>query len=258
MYKMKQFRLRKLEEIFAEVESIPLAHRATVRRIFLADGDALVYPQVGLLQILTRMQASFPNLNRVAAYASPRSLTTKTQAELEILRRNKLRILYFGLESGDAPTLELVNKGYRSDEMLTLCRKAQAAEIKLSITAILGLGGLERSAEHAAATSEWINRLSPEYFSLLTLFQRHNDDFFGLITPLTRGQILEESLAIVRQLQPQRTILRSNHVSNLLALAGTYPKDRQRLIDTAERALKKARLHPQWFNEIPDYSEELF
>ena len=174
------------------------------------------------------------------------------------MRRNKLRIIYFGLESGDAQTLELVNKGYGPDAMLALCRKAQAAEMKLSITAILGLGGQERSCEHAAATAEWINQLSPEYFSLLTLFQRHNDDFFKQITPLTRGQVLEESLAMVRQLRPHRTILRSNHVSNLLALAGTYPKDRQRLIETAETALQKARSHPQWFNEIPDYSEDLF
>lgn len=255
---MKQFRLRSLEEITADIDAVPPGHRAAVRRIFLADGDALVYPQEGLLQILSRMQEAFPNLNRFSAYASPRSLTTKTQAELEILRSKKLKILYFGLESGDPQTLELVNKGYSPDEMLTLCRKAQAAEMKLSITAILGLGGRERSTEHAMATAEWINQLSPEYFSLLTLFQRHNDDFFDLITPLTRGQVLEESLAIVQQLQPQRTILRSNHVSNLLALAGTYPKDRQRLIDAAEMAVREARQHPQWFNEVPDYREDLF
>lgn len=258
MYKMKQFRLRSLEDISAEIEAVPQGHRGAVRRIFLADGDALVYPQERLLQILTRMQAAFPNLTRFSAYASPRSLTTKTQAELEILQRSKLRILYFGLESGDSQTLELVNKGYGPDEMLTLCRKAQAAGIKLSLTAILGLGGRERSFEHATATAEWITQLSPEYFSLLTLFQRHNDDFFNLITPLTRGQVLEESLEIVRQLQPQRTILRSNHVSNLLALAGTYPKDQQRLIDAAEMAVREARQHPQWFNEVPDYREDLF
>jgi len=258
MYKMKQFRLRSLQEITAEIEAVPLAHRSSVQRIFLADGDALVYPQAGLLEILQLMQESFPSLTRFAAYASPRSLTTKTQHELTVLQQNKLRILYFGLESGDEKTLELVDKGYAPDEMLALCRKAQAASLKLSITAILGLGGRERTAEHALATAEWINQLSPEYFSLLTLFQRHNDDFFNLITPLTRGEVLEESLAIVKQLQPQRTILRSNHVSNLMALAGSYPKDRQRVIDMAESAVREARQHPQWFNDVPDYSEDVF
>ena len=258
MYKMKQFRLRSLEEIAAEIDAVPRGHRAGVRRIFLADGDALVYPQEGLLQIMRMMQDAFPNLTRFSAYASPRSLTTKTRSDLEVLRNNKLRVLYFGLESGDPKTLDLVEKGYSPDEMLTLCQKAQAAEMKLSITAILGLGGQERTVEHATATAEWVTRLSPTYFSLLTLFKRHNDDFFDLITPLTRGQVLEESLAIVRQLKPQGTILRSNHVSNLLALAGTYPKDRQHLIDTAEAAVLKARQHPQWFNEVPDYHEDLF
>jgi hypothetical protein len=174
------------------------------------------------------------------------------------LRQHQLRILYFGLESGDAATLALVNKGYAPEEMLALCRKAQTAGLKLSVTAILGLAGAAGSSRHAAATAAWINRLSPEYFSLLTLFQRHNDEFFRMITPLTRGQVLEESLAIVRQLEPQRTILRSNHVSNLLALAGTYPKDRQRLIEAAEQAVTQARLHPDWYNEIPDYREDLF
>lgn len=258
MYKMKQFQLRRIDDIFAEIDAVPLAHRAHIRRIFLADGDALVYPQDGLVRILERMQETFPTLNRFGAYASPRSLTTKAAEELAILRENKLRILYFGLESGDAQTLELVDKGYGPEEMLGLCRKAQEAGIKLSVTAILGLGGQERSGEHATATAQWINSLSPEYFSLLTLFQRHNDDFFNLITPLTRGQVLEESLQIVSQLNPERTILRSNHVSNLFALAGSYPKDRQLLIDTAEAALREARLHPKWYNERPDYSEDLF
>jgi radical SAM superfamily enzyme YgiQ (UPF0313 family) len=258
MYKMKQFRLRSPEEISAEIAAVPISHRAQIRRIFLADGDALVYPQPGLLEILTQMQAAFPKLNRLAAYASPRSLTTKSRAELEMLCQNKLRILYFGLESGDLQTLELVNKGYGPAEMLSLCRKAHAAGIRLSVTAILGLGGADGSARHAAATADWINQLSPEYFSLLTLFQRHNDAFFNMIKPLTRGQILEEALAIAQQLRPQRTILRSNHVSNLLALAGTYPKDRQRLIDTAETAVRQARQQPHWYNAQPDYREDLF
>lgn len=258
MYKMKQFRLRSPAEVRAEIEAVPAAYRAAVQRIFLADGDALVYPQPELLELLQQMQGAFPNLHRVTAYASPRSLATKTQEQLEELRQNRLRILYFGLESGDSETLQLVNKGYHPDEMLALCRRAQGAGIKLSVTAILGLAGSDRSTEHASATAEWINQLSPEYFSLLTLFQRHNDDFFSMITPLTRGQILQEALNIVSQLNPQRTILRSNHVSNLLALAGTYPKDRQRLIDTATEAVHLARQRPRWYNEIPDYREDLF
>jgi len=63
---------------------------------------------------------------------------------------------------------------------------------------------------------------------------------------------------MLQRLNPIKTILRSNHVSNFLNLAGSYPKDRQRLIETAERAMAEARLHPAWFSEIPDYLEEYY
>jgi len=258
MYKTKTFRIRPVAEIVAEIESVSPAQRSYVQRVFLADGDALVYPQQGLELILDALYATFPRLNRVGAYASPRSLTTKSVEELAVLQRKKLRILYFGLESGDPDTLKLVNKGYEPSEMLELCRKAQAADIKLSVTAILGLAGRERTAEHAAATAQWITALSPEYFSLLTMFRRHNDDYFRNISPLSYGEILQEALTMLRLLNPHKTILRSNHVSNFLELAGSYPKDRQRLIETAERAMTEARRDPRWFSEIPDYQEEYY
>ncbi|WP_321369848.1 radical SAM protein [uncultured Desulfuromusa sp.] len=258
MYKMKAFRIRNVADIAMEIESIPLGHRNYYKRIFLADGDALVYPQQKLIAILDLLNEKFPNLNRIGIYASPQSLTTKNVEELQQLKSRKLRILYFGLESGDALTLEAINKGYHPEKMLELCRKAQTAGLKLSITAILGLAGRVRSHEHAIATAEWINRLSPEYFSLLTMFQRHNDAYFEQIEPLNNGGILEEALTIVKNLRPQKTILRSNHVSNILNLAGSYPKDRDRIIVQTESALAEARSHPDWFAMVPDYGETLF
>ncbi len=258
MYKMKQFRVRPVEEILTEIQAIPAPHRERVQRIFLADGDALVYPQAGLLRLLELLEEYFPALTRVAAYASPNSLTTKSTEELALLREHRLRILYFGLESGDDETLKLVNKGFDSQTMLDLCRRAKDAQIKLSVTAILGLAGRKRSAEHALATAEWVNQLSPEYFSMLTMFRRHNDAHFALIDQLSNGEVVQEALQIVRQLSPQKTILRSNHVSNILNLAGSYPKDRQRIIAQAESSLAEALRHPDWYNLVPDYEETHF
>jgi len=258
MYKTKHFTVRPVEEVVAQVAAIPTTHRPMIQRVFLADGDALVYPQEGLVKILEALDRMLPNLRRVAAYASPNSLTTKTVDDLAQLRERKLKLLYFGLESGDDRTLSEVNKGYGADEMLALCRKAHEAGMKLSVTAILGLAGRERSDEHAAATARWINALSPTYFSLLTLFHRHNDDFFRSLEPLTRGGILEEALTLVTQLNPLRTILRSNHVSNILNLAGSYPRDREKIISQAQEALHFAAQRPEWYDEVPDYREDRF
>jgi radical SAM superfamily enzyme len=258
MYKTKQFKVRSIAEVKAEIERIPDSHRGGIQRVFLADGDALVYPQAGLVEILNLLAECFPKLTRIGIYASPNSLRSKSVEELSLLREKKLRILYFGLESGDEQTLSAIKKGFSPTEMLALCRKAQQAGLKLSVTAILGLAGRERSIEHARGTAKWVTELSPEYFSLLTMFRRHNDDFLRSITLQTNGGIIEETLEIVRHLAPQKTILRSNHVSNILNLAGSYPKDREKIIALAERALVQAKRDPVWFDEVPDYSEENF
>ena len=258
MYKMKTFRIRPVSEIINEMRSVPQAHRPHIQRVFLADGDALVYPQAELTVVLDALAETFPNLLRVGAYASPASLTTKSGEDLALLRQKKLRILYFGLESGDPDTLRAINKGFSAEKMLVECRKAKDARIKLSVTAIIGLAGQARSLEHARATAEWITELSPEYFSLLTLFVRHNDDFLRTIRPLSRGGILEEARELLQHLAPHKTILRSNHVSNFLNLAGSYPKDRQRLLAEVDQAIARARRHPQWYSEVPDYREDLF
>jgi len=258
MYKMKSFRIRPAAEILAEIAAIPHHYRPRIDRVFLADGDALVYPFAGLVTILEALAAAFPGLTRIGAYASPGSLAGKSPAELAILREKKLRILYFGLESGDDATLTAINKGYTADRMAGLALMAREAGMKLSVTAILGLGGKKRSLEHARRTAAWVNRVNPEFFSLLTLFHRHNEAFVQSLEQCTRRELMLEALEMLRQLSPAKTVLRSNHVSNFLNLAGSYPKDRERLIAAAELALSRAELLPGFLDTVPEYGEEYY
>ncbi|KAF0219525.1 MAG: radical SAM domain iron-sulfur cluster-binding [Geobacteraceae bacterium] len=258
MYKGKRFRIRPVAEVIAEIDSIAARFRHHVDRVFLADGDALVYPFEGLVQILDRLAAAFPNLTRVGSYASPKSLTTKSLDDLGVLRDKKLRIVYFGLESGDDVTLKAVNKGFTAAEMATEAAKARKAGMKLSVTAILGLAGRERTLEHARETASWVNGVNPEYFSLLTLFHRHNDGFIRTLSQCTRGELLLEAREMVVHLHPGRTILRSNHVSNFLNLAGSYPKDRERLVADVDAAIAHARRIPGYWDDVPVYEEEYY
>lgn len=258
MYKGKNFHVRSYEEILEEIAGIPVHYRPRIDRVFLADGDALVYPFDGLCSILDALIATFPGLTRVSSYASPNSLTTKSSEQLAVLRSKRLKILYFGLESGDDATLLAVNKGFKSDQMAELALGARVAGIKLSVTAILGLAGSERSLHHARATAEWVNRVNPEYFSFLTMFHRHNDDFIHSLQQCTRRELMQEAREMLQYLHPLKTILRSNHVSNFLDLAGSYPKDRERLIMDVDLALKHAALRTGFLDEVPAYQEEYY
>ncbi len=256
MYKGKRFAVRPLAEMLGEINGIPEQYRQRVERVFLADGDALVYPYEGLVEILDALAAAFPNLTRVGSYASPNSLTTKSCEQLLCLREKRLRILYVGLESGDDATLDSIKKGFTADEMAQQCLTAREAGMKLSVTAILGLAGRERSIEHARATAAWVNRVNPEYFSLLTLFHRHNEQFVRSLTQCTRRELMLEAREMLLHLNPSRTILRSNHVSNFLNLAGSYPKDRERLLHDLDTALDHAARYPGFLDGLPEYVEE--
>jgi tRNA A37 methylthiotransferase MiaB len=258
MYKGKRFRVRSVPEIIREIEEIPAIYRPGINRVFLADGDALVYPFDGLVEILDALSVAFPQLARVGSYASPASLKGKSPEQLSVLRGKRLRVLYFGLESGDDETLGQIRKGFTADEMARYSLKAREAGMKLSVTAILGLAGRERSLAHARATAEWVNRVNPEYFSLLTLFHRHNDAFVRSLDQCTRRELMLEAQEMLTHLHPSRTILRSNHVSNFLNLAGSYPKDRDRLIADVTVALANAARHPGFLDEVPEYAEEYY
>lgn len=258
MYKGKNFHVRPPGEILAEIAGIPAQHRPRIDRVFLADGDALVYPYDDLCAVLDALSATFPGLTRVSSYASPNSLTTKNPEQLAMLRARGLKILYFGLESGDDATLLAVNKGFDSGRMAELALAAREAGMKLSVTAILGLAGKGRSLQHARATAEWVNRVNPEYFSLLTMFHRHNDDFIRSLQQCTRRELMLEAREMLQHLHPAKTILRSNHVSNFLDLAGSYPKDRERLVADVDLALKHAGLRDGFLDEVPSYQEEYY
>lgn len=258
MYKGKQFRIRPLEEILVEINGIPEQYRPNINRVFLADGDALVYPCDSLARLLDALACAFPNLTRVGSYASPNSLLTKTADQLVMLRQKRLRILYFGLESGHDHTLAMIRKGFTADEMAQQAIKARQAGMKLSVTAILGLAGRDSSLDHARDTAAWINRVNPEYFSLLTLFHRHNEAFVRSLAQCARRELMLEAREMLTNLNPAHTILRSNHVSNFLNLAGSYPKDRERLLHDLDAALAEAGRYPGFLDGVPEYEEEYY
>ena len=168
MYKDKRFHV-KPEERFLEEIDIAAAQYPTARRIFLADGDAMVLSAGRLEGILERLNASFPQLQRVTAYANPANLLGKSAEELGRLRERKLSILYYGIETGDPELLTKIEKGATPDEMAEGCSRAAEAGIKLSVTVILGLAGTEGSLRHARMTATLLNRVQPRYLSALTL-----------------------------------------------------------------------------------------
>ncbi|MCH4166351.1 MAG: radical SAM protein [Megasphaera sp.] len=245
MYKDSKFRMRSLEEIDGIIDRGALA-MPFIRRLFLADGDALVLPTDHLIHIMEKCYASFPHLNRIGAYATPADLIRKTPAELERLRNAGLAIVYMGIESGDDEVLQHVCKGTTAALTLEAGKKALAAGMKLSAMILLGLGGKSRTKEHARHTAELVSALNPTMLSALSLIIPQNAPLYeevqnGTFLPLTARGFLQELDSMLRHMTMKNPcIFRSNHVSNLLPVGGTLPKDREEMLADLEAYIPQA------------------
>ena len=202
MYKASKFRIRPMEEIEGIIERGAYA-MPFIRRIFLADGDALVLPTDKLVAIMQKCYEKFPNLNRIGAYATPADLVRKTPEELKRLREAGLAIVYMGIESGDDGVLKLVDKGTTAALTIEAGKKALAAGMKLSTMILLGLGGQERTKEHALHTAQVVSAINPTMLSALSLIiprevPLYQDVVNGTFTPLTARSFLQELDMILR------------------------------------------------------------
>lgn len=242
MYKEKRFCIRPLDEILKELKEASILY-PTIQRIFLADGDALIMPYQNLLTVLEEIQKLFPFCQRVTCYATPKSILTKTVPELISLRKHGLKMVYLGVESGDDEILEKVNKGVSSEEMIQACQMIKEAGIKLSVTLISGLGGMELLENHAIHSAKLINKVNPEYLGLLTLraegqaplVEEIEKGSFKLLDP---KDILKETKLFLENIDSSGTIFRANHISNYLNLSGTLNEDTQKMIEQIDKALE--------------------
>jgi radical SAM superfamily enzyme YgiQ (UPF0313 family) len=243
MYKRKKFRERELNEIIKDIE-IAAAYLPQTRRIFLADGNALAIDTPKLIKILELLSDTFVRLERVTLYGNPHDLLEKSVEELAELGKNKLGMIYLGVESGSAAVLNAVKKGVTPAEMAEGAAKVKKAGIPLSVTVLNGLAGMEGSLEHARASAQLLNIMDPEYIGLLSLMTvpgttMHRRFKEGHLTPLSPWQLLEEIRAIVSELELTNSVFRANHASNYLPLKATLPIEKKALLHNLEQAIAR-------------------
>lgn len=243
MYKSKNFEVRSLEEVLKEINTLASAYPNSTK-VFLADGDALALPTEHLITLLSYLTKAFKKLRRVSVYATAQNLLEKSDTELEQLQEHGLSLIYFGIETGDDILLKKITKGVNSKQIIEALNKASKADMKISATVILGLGGEAFTQEHIINTADVINNSQVTYLSTLQLgldkdikekFLKGFDDFKSL----SDEQILDEQKRFLELLVPKtKIIFRSNHASNALHLAGTLPKDTTRLLCEIDEAMQ--------------------
>jgi radical SAM superfamily enzyme YgiQ (UPF0313 family) len=252
MYREKDFRVRDLAELLAELREVAEEAGPRVEKVFVADGDALAMEADRWEALLAACREGFPNLRRVSAYATAMNLLEKPVEVLARLRELGLTQLYVGPETGDEATFKAIAKGAGFEEHAEAARRARAAGMALSAIFLLGVAGRERSQEHAEASARLVTAMDPAYLSLLTLSVVPGTPIARLEAsgrfrqPGVEGT-LQELRTIVAEARPSDAVFRTNHASNHLPLAGRLPADRERILEVVDAALAgRIPLRPAW------------
>lgn len=258
MYKDKRFHIRQLEDILADLQECR-AYYSRVRRIFLADGDALCLSNAKLLAILNAIRDLFPECERVGIYGRATDILRKTPEELKALKEAGIGIVYVGAESGDPEVLARMCKNATREQLIEGVRRAEDAGIAASVTFISGLGGRERWKEHAVASATMISEMRPSYASWLTLMldpaapvtKDIAEGKFELLKPLEVLDEMEVMLEHVELPEGVACVFRSNHASNYLSLKGDLPADRDKMLAVVRQAKENSdMLRPEYWRAL--------
>lgn len=247
MFKDKKFRVRPIEEV---IEDLEMARRAypVVEKIFLCDGDALCLSNEKLMRILTRISELFPECKRVSVYGTATDINRKSESELKELLDAGMEMIYMGAESGSQNVLDKIHKDVTVREQIDAVKKAENVGIKMSVTFISGLAGLEGWEDHAISTGKMITEMNASYASLLTLMLDPAAPIMkeinsGEMTLLTPEQVVGETYLLLENAMPRKScVFRSNHASNYISLRGNLPEDRQRMLAQLKVAMENTGL----------------
>ena len=249
----KKFRARDEAETLETIRRCGERFGSDIRRVFLADGDALVLPTRRLLDTLAAIRKHLPAVRRVSSYCLPRNLRRKSVEELRELAAAGLSIAYVGAESGDDDVLAKVNKGETFASTAEALDKLQQAGIRRSVMILNGLGGASLSRQHAENSARLANATQPEYLATLVVSFPQGDARFRAgfpeWQPCEQAELFVEMERFVSALELRRTVFRSDHVSNRLVLKGSLGAEKDRLLNEIRAAIaspEAAKLRPVW------------
>ena len=238
-----RFRIRPLEEITADLESARRLYGDRVETLFFPAGNTIAMPAEQLAGVCATARSLFPQVRRITVYGSSKYIFRKGPGDLRKLKDSGLSRIHVGLESGDDVVLHRIKKGSSSAEQLQAGLWVREAGMELSEYVMLGIGGKERTREHAEATAEVLNAIAPDYIRLRTFLPKAGTLLLhqirrGRFQMLSAHDVLKETRWIIEKLEVTSQLL-SNHYTNYINVYGRLPEDRERMLTAIDRALQR-------------------
>ena len=255
-YRQKKFKIKPLEQIKKDLREA--RSYDNVDRVFLCDGDALIIPQPRLEEILKLINSNLPNINRIGTYANAKSILRKSIDELKNLKALGLEIIYLGLETGNAELLQKIHKGVTCEQMVEAACRVKEAGITLSVTVLLGLGGIDHSIEHAIDTAKILSDMDPDFVGALTLMfvpetELYEDYLAGRFVLPDKFGFIRELYLMIEKSNFTNCYFTSNHASNYLSVKAHLPREKEKILSMIGSVLNEkdmSQIRPEYLRGL--------
>jgi radical SAM superfamily enzyme YgiQ (UPF0313 family) len=252
----KSFRIKSFEEIKEDIDEV--SAYSPIPRVFLADGDALIIPQQDLMKILDYLKLKLRGLERVGIYANAVDILKKSVEELKELKELGLGIIYLGLESGNPEVLKRIKKNATAEQMIRAGKRVKEAGILLSVTVLLGIGGVELSNRHAEDTGKVLSEMDPEYVGALSLIIVPGTPIdeelkSGKLVLPSPFELIRELGTMITNCQFTECFFASNHASNYLPLRVRMPAEKEKALALIQEVLQRndpSLLRPEFMRAL--------
>jgi hypothetical protein len=205
--------------------------RCGMKSVFLQDANTLIINPDDLVAILEHLRQTFPQVERVTAYARSHSIARISDSDMARLAAVGLNRIHVGMESACNEVLDMIRKGVDKQTHILAGQKVKKAGIELSEYFMPGLGGEKLSRENALESAAALSRIDPDFIRVRTLaipemIELHNDVKAGRFKPLGDKQKAEELLLFLDNLHDIGSIVKSDHILNLFQeVEGKLPQD---------------------------------
>ena len=253
----QKFRVRPMDEIKNIIDEATESLLIN-DRVFIADGNALVLSKNKLIEIMDYLQEKNPGIERIRMYANVGDILRQGVSNLTELKNHGLDMVYIGFESGDDIVLERIKKGANHQETVRASGMLKEAGIMNSAMVLLGMGGTDRSLEHAEATGKLLTGCDPEYVGALSLQVRPGAPLFeemerGEFELPNKFQLVKELEVLIENTELTDGYFFSNHISNYLPIKAKFPEDKEKVLAEIRTVLNsgdESLLRPDYYRDV--------
>ena len=160
MYRNVDFRMQPMEWIEEDLQELA-AIVPDAKTIQLLSANPLCMTYDKLAPIFEMINRYLPKMEYIYAATRVTDIRNKTVDQLKKLKDLGMKEISLGVESGDDWTLDRVNKGYHTEDIIEQCGKLSEAGVDFWMTFLNGIAGKEHSLDHAVHSAEIFSRCKP-------------------------------------------------------------------------------------------------